>query len=313
MLTKGWLAPVAALLLAFAFARHADADTPAERVKAAEESYRQGQQAAERGEYLVAARAFARADQLVPNPLALQAALEVSLMADDAVLGMELVDRAAWLEDSPHWQPGIAQAVESARARFAGRVGKLKIVCGGCTAVVDGIAFPVGRAGWVGIGLHRVDLVHKGRSARKEVNVVAGGLAVVKMPPPPPDAPRSEPPPRASEPPSQETSGVSPVFFFVGLGLTLASGAGVIASAIDTKNTHDAFELDPTSVPLKEEGERAEVRTNVLVGVTGALGLATAILAIVTDWESISPETDDTDVSLSFAPEPTGASLFGWF
>jgi len=311
VLTKSWLAPVAAVLLAFAFARHADAEAPAERVKAAEESYRQGQQAAQRGEYLVAARAFARADQLVPNPLALQAALEVSLMADDAVLGMELVDRAARLEGSPDWQPGIAQAVDGARARFAGRVGKLKIVCDGCNAVVDGIAFEVGREGWVGIGLHRVDLAHKGRSARKEVDVVAGGVAVVEMPPPPRDAPRSEAPARASEPPPAETSGVSPVFFFVGLGLTLASGAGLTASAIDTKNKHEAFELDPTSVDLKEEGERAEVRTNVMIGVTGALGLATGILAIVTDWESMSP--DDTEVSLSFAPGPTGASLFGRF
>jgi len=270
-------------------------------LQAAEESFRQGQQAVERGEYLAAARAFARADELAPKPLALQAALDVALMADDAALGMELVERAEKLKRTASWSPEIAESTEKARAKFSDRVGKLRIDCSACTVVVDGLPHPAREPRWLGIGKHRVELAQAGRSAELQAEVLAGRETVMTMA----AAPRIETP-AVVDPP--RANGISPAFFFVGLGLTLTSGAGLIASAVDTRSKHDEFERAPSpSSEQKDDGEAAQLRTNVLIGVTGGLGAATVIVAILSDWAALAPERPR--VSIARGPGEVGLAI----
>jgi hypothetical protein len=75
---------------------HADtsADASADNKQKARAAYARATEANERGDYVGAARELALADELAPNPVTLKAALEATLDADAAVLGMELVARA---------------------------------------------------------------------------------------------------------------------------------------------------------------------------------------------------------------------------
>ena len=57
-------------------------------------AYDEGTKAYGRGDFRGAAAAFARADALAPNDIALEAALDAAIKAHDPVLGRELLDRA---------------------------------------------------------------------------------------------------------------------------------------------------------------------------------------------------------------------------
>src|SRR5262249_30308245 len=61
---------------------------------AARQAYDRGATAFDNKDYATAARELARADDLVPNNVALVTALKAALRADDAVLGMTLAERA---------------------------------------------------------------------------------------------------------------------------------------------------------------------------------------------------------------------------
>src|SRR5262249_38333203 len=68
----------------------ARADDP----EAARAAYDRGKAAAEAKRWLEAANAFARADALAPNDVALASALKVAALADDPALALTLADRA---------------------------------------------------------------------------------------------------------------------------------------------------------------------------------------------------------------------------
>ncbi len=80
----------------------------------AREAYDRGVRAHAAGREQEAALAFAEADAIDPSPAALEAALEASMRADDAVLGTELLDRAAGRPADK----GVARSVDAAKKRF---------------------------------------------------------------------------------------------------------------------------------------------------------------------------------------------------
>src|SRR5579883_1459555 len=71
----------------------AAADTGASETPA-RAAYDRGVAAFQKGDYAVAAHEFATADALSPNAVALHAGLDAAVRADEAVLGMELAERA---------------------------------------------------------------------------------------------------------------------------------------------------------------------------------------------------------------------------
>src|SRR4051794_25933146 len=77
--------------------------------------YEKGAAAQQRGDYADAARLFAKADALAPNPIALEAALRAGTTADSAVFAMELADRA----DARAKTKALAAAVAGAKSAFA--------------------------------------------------------------------------------------------------------------------------------------------------------------------------------------------------
>jgi hypothetical protein len=88
--------------------------------------------------------------------------------------------------------------------------------------------------------------------------------------------------------PPRQTSGggVSPPWFFAVGALTLALGGVTAWSAIDTKNKHDAY-VSSRDPDVRDSGQSAQLRTNILLGVTAASAIATGVLGIFfVGWSS---------------------------
>ena len=132
--------------------------------------YDQAAAAFERKDYRAAARGFAEADAIAPNPVALDSALKAVLLADDPVLGMELATRAESRKAS------LALA-KDARAKFAGRTGELTIRCPddpNCDVEIDRKPVRPGQRSWVLAGTRVVDVIVLGDKARHQLDVGPG-------------------------------------------------------------------------------------------------------------------------------------------
>ncbi len=280
-----------ALLVALALAPVARADgAPSEDARTA---YDRGTAAHARGDYRAAASELAQADALAPNPVALKAALDEALLADDPELGMQLVERARTRA------PGdatLAPSVHDAEVRFAGRTGRVRIDCGHCTATVDGRPVAVGAAAFVLVGPHHVVLDAGGVPTARDV-VVAGDREVDVVLPaaPAPPAPLAPPPPASRRHESAAPShGLSPTaWFLTSAALTVIAGAATIVSGVDTANQHSSFVARGCGASdasdcgaLASSGSGAQTRTNVLAAVTGAFGVTTVVLAFYVPWGS---------------------------
>lgn len=253
----------------------AHADAAPDNKQQARAAYARAMEANDRGDYATAARELALADELLPNAVTLKAALEAALDADAAVVGMELVARATPRAETQE----ISELARTARARFSGRVGRVKIVCPvatPCQATLDGEEIPVSTERFVLVGKHVAIVSAGGMSVRREIGVQPETLVLVN----------------ASETGSVRDSGfrLAPGWFVGTLVATVGAGVGTIISGADTKEKHEAFLASrcpeagaaPTCTTLADDGQGAQTRTNVLAGLTGGLGLMTVIFAAVT-------------------------------
>jgi len=303
---------VASVAFALSASVPARAEAPArDRARAA---YDRGLEAHKKGQLAVAAREFALADELQPSPVALRAALDAALSADDPALGMTLVARSRRAA-SP---PDLAASVEKARVAFARRTGRVLVVCNDgapCDGTVDGTPLAPGTERYVLTGDHEVTFRVAGAREARTVKVLAEdtlelrpsaalGLPSVAPSPPPSVAPSAPPsssppapppvapspapsrPPPASAEPSHKP--LPPVVLYLGIGLTAVAGGVTIASAVSVQGTHDEFGEkrcatvgSAACATLAEDGAAAQGRTNVLLGVTAGLALATTVVGLV--------------------------------
>lgn len=83
------------------------------------------------------------------------------------------------------------------------------------------------------------------------------------------------------------SKGVLPPWVFgVEVSLTVVAAGATIASALDTRSARNDFPSHPTSQALSD-GKAKELRTNVLLGVTGGLAVLTAVSGIwLVRWRS---------------------------
>lgn len=293
---------VVALALAGAPAA-ARADDP----EAARAAYDRGAAAFEAHRYAEAAAELARADALAPNAVALTNAIKAAELADDPVLALTLADRA---EQRPGAGEGVLAAARRVREKMAPRIGKLSIRCAavrGCAVTVDAAPFPADHPRWIKAGAHAVEIAMGAAVGRYTVSVEAGKTldwsepsAAVAEPPAAPPKPIAAPPePRRSEPPPPPR-GISPAWFAVGAGLTAVAGGFLIASGVDAMGKHSDYVAFITNDPAP--GQRAQTRTNVLVGVTAALGVATAAVGVFAVRWSPSPASSARAVVLTAGP-----------
>jgi hypothetical protein len=115
--------------------------------------------------------------------------------------------------------------------------------------------------------------------------------------------------PKRSMPPMVERRGISPWFAATAGGLTVASGAFLIASGVDVlneKSQYDTLKVGRTPAgqqDLIDQGVHATDRTNALIGVTSALALTTGLLLVFTDYgPSTSKTAPPNSVRLEIGP-----------
>lgn len=291
-----------------------------ERRAQAEAAYGQGVKLHEHADYLRAARAFARADELLPSSVALRAALDESLQASDPVLAMGLVDRAA---RAPNDGP-LSERAAAVRARFAGAVGRISISCPTgmrCLATIDGESTRLAAPQWVRVGQHTVTTQLGDDEAQQRLVAVAAG-ETLDVPVKPRTQPASAPSLLASPSPSpsigavaaaeedrHRARGLSPVFVYVGAGLTVAAGVATLVSGLDTRKIHDDFVAAGCAAAaasgcnaLGTRGTNARTRTNVLAAGTAVVGAATVAVGLfAVKW------SDRAAVQSAVVLEPGGA------
>ena len=272
----------------------------------AHDAYARGTAAFRRADYATAAREYAAADALAPNPVALQAAIDATVLADDPVFGTTLLDRA---RGEPRTDALLATMLTAER-KFAHRVGRIRLQCPAapCLGAIDGAAAVAGPSVVVRVGSHAVTLEGGGAVLQRVVTVapdetvvVGPGPAPPAPAPPPPGAPPSPVP--APSPPAPKAiaplpapapqGGLSPAWFYAGLGATAVAGGLAVAFGVDTANRHSAFARtcateQPQCGELASHGQSAQTLTNVMLGVTAGLGVATLATGLLVRWHGAS-------------------------
>jgi hypothetical protein len=300
----------AASILAAGAARAEDVATNQARAR---DAYDRGSIAYRRGDYARAAAEFAQADALAPDPVALRAALDAATLADDAVLGTELLERA-------RRAPGdktLADVVATARARFAHRTGRIVVRCpesasaagagptaaAPCLATLDGTVLEPSKERVVAVGVHTVTVQSDGAAEQRIVQV--GPDQSVEISPSVPREAAPAPPPSPAPAPSS-SGGISPAWFAAAAGATAVLGGLTVWSGLDTSNRHSSFANTGCSAAnppaecgsLRSDGLSAEHRTNVLLAGTAALAVGTAALGLFFVRWNARLEVRGTEVSL---------------
>ncbi|MFO0593277.1 MAG: hypothetical protein U0441_37390 [Polyangiaceae bacterium] len=286
-------------------AGRAHGDDAAVRARA-REAYDRGVAAQSKGAFAEAARAFATADALVPSPAALGAALEAAAAADDAVLGAELCDRAA-ARSADGSVPTERRAQCDAARRRTGRLTP------SADATIDGASVKAGRAAVVLPGAHTV----RAGTWSRTVTIAGGEAAAIEVPAgagaeaasagaasgagtaagagaasgSSGAGAASGSSGNAGDPAMAAGGGprISPVWAVTAGAVTAVAAGFTIASAIDTKEKHDAFVALGCDGPKHGDcterarhGAFAQDRTNVLIGVTAGLAVAASVLTVIT-------------------------------
>ena len=291
-----FLIATTASTLAFAQAPSADARARAK------EAYDRGVEAHNKGDMHKAAQEFARADALAPSAVALQAALDAAIEADDPALGAELVERSGREKASGQ----LAASVNQAKTKFAGKAGRVRVTCPAgstCLATIDSAPMETTKPTWARTGQHTVVVQVDGDPQTKLVRVEADQIVEVVGTKKDPSAaatptaavdPSTQPKDDTTTPKKRRfEDGLPPVFFYGGVGATVIFAAATTYFAIDTSNKHSEFEnvgcLRANLAgceDLKDAGESSQTATNLGIVLTGVAAIGTIVVGVAfTNWK----------------------------
>lgn len=318
--------PAALLAGSLVVTSSAHAQSTSDRARA-KEAYDRGSVAHKKGDFRKAAQEFARADAWAPSPVALQAAIDAAVEADDPALGSELLERSRRGPTTG----GLGASVEAAKKKFAGRAGRVAVGCPAsskCTASLDGSPIEPKKPTWTRTGQHTVVVVVDGASQTREVQVQADATTDVPV-----TKGGEAPAAGASTPPAtsggQESfpepiredymrDGFPPIVFWGGLGATVLLGGISTFFALDAKGKHSDFveqgcdkAPEPGCDQTKSSGESAQTAANVGIAFTLIAGAATAVVGIwFTNWGNKKTKTPaTTTASPVFAPTHGGGTF----
>jgi len=277
-------------LVMVAGAAHAEPKSDAEDAKrTAREAYGRGEAALAKEEYPTAAAEFTHADDLLPNDTALEAALQAVAHTNDARIAMTLLNRV----EQRTVGAAVTEAAKRARDKLDASLGRIVVECPAkatCNAELDNAPIVLGKVRWVLPGTHWLRAtVNTGRPIEDGIDVKGGALATVPL------SGAQRPAVITDIPePATESPGVSPVYFFIGLGLTAAMIGVSTWSTLDHQLKKDDLmtagcpNAANTACPrFADEEDSSGKRTLVLWGVTGVLAIATAVTGIfVVRWRS---------------------------
>lgn len=275
----------------------------------AAEAYDQGTSAYLSEHYELAAHWFERAYRTVPTSAALLQALRAHHKAGNSIraanLALELRDK----------YPNDKRAVKAAEAVIAS-VEPLSVLVEAecekeCTIELDGALVRHSTFFVTADVEHSIKAAYEDGETSNYVQGAGGDVKRVTLaapaPPPPPPVPRWA--------------------FFSSLGATVALGAVTVWSGVDANNGVSAYESaaqtanspginnggSPTPAEqaqaLLEEGQQKERRTNILIGVTAAMAVSTAVLGVFTNWKGESRDATSKRIEPSVAVTREGGGL----
>ncbi|MFO0613933.1 MAG: hypothetical protein U0414_15180 [Polyangiaceae bacterium] len=308
------LGALACLIVALALTPPAQADDAV----AAGQHFKEGEAAFQRHDYVAAGTEFDAAYAASPH--------ESSLF--NAALSWEKAGELARAANLYRRYLRVAPADASDRAKAAGsvaelskRLGKLDVVRDRARDVrLDGRPLDED-ALFTTPGEHSLAWTAEDGAARSRVVTVALGetasvvLGEPEKPSLPPTVRPADPPP-PGPPPAATRSGITPWVAIALGGTTVVSGAVLLWSGIDVLQAKSDYDQQKKGLSvadqrtLIDDGKARTDRTNVIVGVTGALGVATVISLIFTDFHAFSRETAP-GVSARIGPGSVG--LLGSF
>jgi hypothetical protein len=239
-----------------------------------------------------AAEAWERAFGQVPNPKWLFSA--AGARRKNGELARAANEYARYLKEAPQNAPQRS-AAKKELAVLALKLAQLEITADGATRVtVDGeavdLATGVATTTYVAAGSHVVEARFKDETVKASPNPRVGEIATVVLVP----APTSSAPvaadvaaasPSEDKPPSRDrTRPLPPLAVWIGAGVTVVAGGLTIASGLDVLGQRDTFDANRSRENL-EAGQDKQLRTNVLLAVTGTTAVLTAVAAIwFVDW-----------------------------
>jgi phosphotransferase system HPr-like phosphotransfer protein len=291
------LATLAVILVSSAPAIGQEAQPSAERIKAAAEEFDRGRRAYLARDYEQAAGHFENAFRDAPSKETLRLAIRARR---DAKQHARAATLAAVAQDRFAADPQTAQLAKEVLAESARDLAELAIECAApCTIAADGRvvsqADGVRHRIFVEPGAHDLGVsFQQGASTTRHLEAKKGTSTPLAFEPPP--APK--PPPEAPKPPPETappvaTKPLGPAVFFVAGGLTVALGAATVVSGIATESDPgpDAVRRECAgkgeSCALYQEGQDAETRTNVLLGVAIGAAVVTGVIGLFfTQWST---------------------------
>jgi hypothetical protein len=304
-------------------AQPAASEPTPEQVRAAAEAFDLGRQSYKDGRFAEAAEQFERADASAPNATALELAIRARDKAGDLDRAGTLAALALSLYPNDE---NISKIAPDLIERATSELYALTVTCSEPCEITDGNKVVHGRAAtrrtlFLSAGMHDLRAgFGEGRAVSKPVEATPGASGTLEFSlaaedsPAPEVAPATPPPapenPDTDQGPKEEHHGLSPIAFWAGVGATGAAGIVTIWSGIDTVNNPGADKVK-AECPAHDEnckyykqGRSAQTRTNVLVGVTSVLGVATAAVGLFAiDWgKSSRPATEQGRVRPHLTP-----------
>jgi hypothetical protein len=295
----------------------------AEDRKQAAKDFLEGDRAFKDGDYRHAAESYERAYHRVPHYSALWNAARSWDHANEPARAANLYSR--YLREAPPRARDRNSAQRLLRA-LSNRLARLEIHATDVTDVrVDDTPVDAPSV-YVTPGAHVVEgKTSDGTAVRQSSDVQSGDVVSVALVPPPAGsnataaaspassgaaapspasassgtAPTTTDEAQPEQPPSSSSHGWSPVFVYFGGAVTLALGGITIWSGLDTLQQKDTFDKNPTSANL-DSGKTKELRTNVLIGATAAVGVVTLVTALfLIDWKGSRNRENKPDASPS--------------
>lgn len=274
----------------------------------AKEAYDRGTKAHDRGDFKKAAEEFAKADALAPSPVALQAALDAAVDADDALLGAELLERSKRANATG----ALAASIETARTKLGGRAGRVRVACPSgaqCSSTIDGAPFDGSKGLWIKSGPHALTIKVDGATDTRTIEVHGGEQlevvpargsspgAVIPVASPPPASATASPGAGTTSAPAangadEKHAPLSPVVFWIGTGVTVVLAGASTYYALRASSRHDDFDsagcglASTGSCPdLADKGKFAQTVANIGFAATGVTAAATIVIGVFfTDW-----------------------------
>lgn len=267
-----------------------------ERRDAARRLFEQGEQAYAVHDYVLAAKAFEDAFQIVPHYAALWNAARSSHRAGDGARAAN--GYAQYLQLAPADAPDRDEAT-MALAELANELGRIDIVAGEFEIVqIDGVVVNQ-RSIYVHPGEHVIEGQTGERRIKIARDVEKGGIrsvALVEMEP----SPLVESVPVIDKKPelalsasslrksaairaTTSTNWFGPAAIVAG-SATIVTSSLLVWSGVDTLTAREQFDITPTTEKLAD-GRDKQLRTNLFLGATVTSAIATGIFTSLWKWK----------------------------